>query len=102
MYRHENVRRMPCSLRAPRHPLTLPEKDSSSWQINYDPAVSGHHRLISSDTAQEVLTDDQDSMVTIGMLLDEGESLNKSMEQDAMIKARANALRSTDRYDMNN
>ena len=67
------------------------ENDSSGRRIDYEAAVSGNLRLVSSGAAQEALAEDYVSMLAIGMLLDEDEPFDTLMQRCALIEEKANA-----------
>ena len=67
------------------------ENDARGERIDYEAAVSGGLQLVPSGAAHEVLADDYEKMLDIGMLLDESEPFDALMERCAVIEARANA-----------
>ena len=67
------------------------ENDSGGRRHDNEAAVSGSLGLAPSGAAQEALAEDNASMPTTGMLLDEDEPFDTVMRRRAMIEERANA-----------
>ena len=68
------------------------EKDTTGNWVDYEAAVFGGLQLVPDGPAYQVLSEDYDSMLADGMLLDDEERFGDLMERCGDIQQRANSL----------
>ena len=82
----------PLALSVSRHKsMFFREKNTSGDWVDYEAAVSGALQLVPNGPAYQVLSDDYDSLLADGMLLDDEERFDDLMERCADIQRRANS-----------